>query len=94
MKYHGKSDHKSEHSRSPHGERGLKSFFVDEVLPGDTCRSPHGERGLKSKAAAVYADGDESLPPRGAWIEIFDGLREAYLEQSRSPHGERGLKCY
>ena len=32
--------------RSPHGERGLKSFVV-VVGGGLAGRSPHGERGLK-----------------------------------------------
>nr|DAY59817.1 MAG TPA: hypothetical protein [Caudoviricetes sp.] len=34
------------HSRSPHGERGLKSRS-DFNLAGVISRSPHGERGLK-----------------------------------------------
>ena len=33
-------------------------------------RSPPGERGLKSTAAYVNAYGRQSLPTRGAWIEI------------------------
>ena len=34
--------------RSPHGERGLKSWALMRPLPG-CSRSPHGERGLKSR---------------------------------------------
>ena len=34
------------------------------------CRSPHGERGLKSPAGTSARKAFESLPPRGAWIEI------------------------
>ena len=35
----------------------------------------------------------ESLPSRGAWIEIETALGMAVrLRMSRSPHGERGLK--
>ena len=34
----------------------------------------------------------ESLPPRGAWIEIGDGVHSKADALRRSPHGERGLK--
>ena len=34
-------------SRSPHGERGLKSVDTSKVVRLQTRRSPHGERGLK-----------------------------------------------
>ena len=44
-----------------------------------SSRSPHGERGLKSYAADnITADG-ESLPPRGAWIEILTGINQLDL---------------
>ena len=33
-----------------------------------------------------------SLPMRGAWIEIFQQLHEAFFTIGRSPCGERGLK--
>ena len=33
-------------------------------------RSPHGERGLKSALVCKASDFEESLPTRGAWIEI------------------------
>ena len=58
-------------SRSPHGERGLKS---ERWLKGTRKlrRSPHGERGLKyeiiESGAMVQ---DASLSSRRAWIEIF-----------------------
>ena len=35
-------------SRSPHGERGLKSVDTSKVVRLQTRRSPHGERGLKT----------------------------------------------
>ena len=35
-------------SRSPHGERGLKSLLFHRRPPRNKSRSPHGERGLKS----------------------------------------------
>ena len=34
----------------------------------------------------------ESLPPRGAWIEILGNGGADTLLFGRSPHGERGLK--
>ena len=34
----------------------------------------------------------ESLPSRGAWIEIDSGVGLCAGRTSRSPHGERGLK--
>ena len=36
-------------------------------------RSPHGERGLKSHPPDVPVAGGQSLPTRGAWIEINQG---------------------
>ena len=33
-------------------------------------RSPQGERGLKSDVSMPYITEAESLPARGAWIEI------------------------
>ena len=59
---------------------------------GCICRSPHGERGLKSFAAAKGAVAAQSLPTRGAWIEIKVLQMYALLNARRSPHGERGLK--
>ena len=34
----------------------------------------------------------QSLPTRGAWIEISFHCRHCSRSRSRSPHGERGLK--
>ena len=80
-------------SRSPHGERGLKSLHGFIPRHDGCCRSPHGERGLKSSNLRFkQASALVSLPTRGAWIEIagcnccFGGC------SGRSPHGERGLK--
>ena len=55
-------------------------------------RSPHGERGLKSHRHNREASRRRSLPPRGAWIEIFGWFRVFRATARRSPHGERGLK--
>ena len=33
-----------------------------------------------------------SLPVRGAWVEILNNARAAYVTTRRSPCGERGLK--
>ena len=35
-----------------------------------------------------------SLPPRGAWIEIGNGIVAVCRHLGRSPHGERGLKSW
>ena len=35
----------------------------------------------------------ESLPIRGAWIEIRGGGNSEHEQARRSPSGERGLKC-
>ena len=56
-------------SRSPCGERGLKSLSAR--IPGVRgSRSPCGERGLKSRYDARGIPAHGSLPVRGAWIEM------------------------
>ena len=51
-------------------------------------RSPHGERGLKFKRLRKYFDGKQSLPPRGAWIEmLFSALSNLVLRRSLPPRG-------
>ena len=55
-------------------------------------RSPHGERGLKFALLGSGEAAEESLPPRGAWIEILTTYPDSLFFDSRSPHGERGLK--
>ena len=82
------------HSRSPHGERGLKSGSTSTgsmAMPG---RSPHGERGLKYRSPILAhmrlprrsPHGERGLKsrPMGRWAQ----------RTSRSPHGERGLKSH
>ena len=79
-------------SRSPHGERGLKS--VEAACRGqEQRRSPHGERGLKLYSVYFRCHGATSLPSWGAWIEITSPSTTMRVVSSRSPHGERGLKC-
>ena len=78
-------------SRSPHGERGLKSKVVATVKDAAESRSPHGERGLKFLSGPRPMLRFASLPTRGAWIEI-PGARICSGDTGRSPHGERGLK--
>ena len=55
-------------------------------------RSPHGERGLKSKAVEFLVCICQSLPARGAWVEIAILGVVVDPTTGRSPHGERGLK--
>ena len=58
--------------RSPRGERGLKYVLTVAINVAFGGRSPRGERGLKCKEHPEYFDpSGTSLPPRGAWIEIF-----------------------
>ena len=78
------------HSRSPHGERGLK---LNSLAPFCCAlgRSPHGERGLKYGRPEVAGFAEQSLSSRRAWIEIANAAANSE-QQGRSPHGERGLK--
>ena len=57
-------------SRSPRGERGLKSIVGGSADIADR-RSPRGERGLKSPLVKGFCKKSLSLPSRGAWIEIY-----------------------
>ena len=60
----------AEISRSPHGERGLKSATELAHSAYTSCRSPHGERGLKYVRACFAHGLNESLSSWRAWIEI------------------------
>ena len=83
-------------SRSPCGERGLKSDDVYSSADFDR-RSPHGERGLKYLMRLSASIGLPSLPVRGAWIEILPQpilarrprpslpVRGAWIEMSPHP---------
>ena len=59
-------------SRSPCGERGLKSAPVQDDTKAQFGRSPCGERGLKSVWSWLSLPVVVSLPVRGAWIEMED----------------------
>ena len=56
--------------RSPCGERGLKCGANRSSVRADG-RSPCGERGLKSPRPRPPLRQKQSLPVRGAWIEIL-----------------------
>ena len=77
--------------RSPHGERGLKWHEKIIGIQIDS-RSPCGERGLKSVTQQHDYQLQESLPTRGAWIEISPPRPCLSAQSRRSPHGERGLE--
>ena len=77
--------------RSPCGERGLKYCHVGKELPA-CSRSPCGERGLKCCLYSFAALLLQSLPVRGAWIEIIPLACRPLRCCGRSPCGERGLK--
>ena len=55
--------------RSPQGERGLKLLIIIRMIR-IISRSPQGERGLKLHGPGVLRGPSQSLPARGAWIEI------------------------
>ena len=57
-------------SRSPCGERGLK-FVLIARREHQHRRSPCGERGLKLHFDGACRAHFQSLPVRGAWIEIY-----------------------
>ena len=73
--------------RSPHGERGLKYPGAGTGQPGADGRSPHGERGLKYHRQQPVAHVTQSLPPRGAWIEITILLPKKKTPQVAPPTG-------
>ena len=56
-------------SRSPHGERGLKSLTQHAAI-AHLRRSPHGERGLKFNIKSGVVNPVKSLSSWRAWIEI------------------------
>ena len=90
--------------RSPCGERGLKSVDADARLP-IIRRSPCGERGLKYRGRVDLVALRQSLPVRGAWIEmsplfvVFCGfprslpVRGAWIEIYCSLISELYLHC-
>ena len=63
--------------RSPCGERGLKSFRAFP-LNQLSSRSPCGERGLKWRRSDGKGRTRESLPVRGAWIEITTARNNSF----------------
>ena len=50
------------------------------------------KQGILLKFLRLFCAGLQSLPSRGAWIEIFVRFNNGILHIRRSPHGERGLK--
>ncbi len=54
----------------PHGERGLKCYFLCGEYGPRTVAPPHGERGLKFCFIPVAVPTFRRSPPRGAWIEM------------------------
>ena len=48
---------------------------------------------MKYAAGRIDAKTVESLPVRGAWIEMIRTVCSCRVIRSRSPCGERGLKC-
>ena len=77
-------------SRSPYGERGLKSER-SHSLPVGMRRSPYGERGLKY-AVGVRHGRRPGRSPYGERGLKFTAQGAYPVGSSRSPYGERGLK--
>ena len=66
----GAAYYSGDYRRSPRGERGLKLYYPRRSGEAYPSRSPRGERGLKFGNLGALRTLDESLPARGAWIEI------------------------
>ena len=66
-------------------------ILVDRIV-ALRCRSPCGERGLKFRNQSFQRCPFESLPVRGAWVEISSRRGQQRRGICRSPCGERGLK--
>ena len=72
--------------RSPCGERGLKCEGRAPLRNAGLCRSPCGERGLKFiRVAARAAAEHQSLPVRGAWIEIVLHRKQLRTRRAVAP---------
>ena len=78
-------------SRSPHGERGLKSFRPSWARQRTRRSLPAWGAWIEIPRQATFCRSGVSLPAWGAWIEI-DQQGGCLIRPGRSPHGERGLK--
>ena len=79
-------------SRSPYGERGLKSILhknMEKQHPSLPIRGAWIEMDIVNGIKQGIA---KSLPIRGAWIEILHTSGLFFSVKGRSPYGERGLK--
>ena len=81
-------------SRSPYGERGLKSCGR-RGLYGFCCRSPYGERGLKcpSHSSQLSSRTSRRSPYGERGLKFLRCVFLVAFVVGRSPYGERGLKC-
>ena len=78
-------------SRSPQGERGLKSS-PRRTGPSSSRRSPQGERGLKSAAWVAEPSAAGRSPQGERGLKSGNGDDDRPKHCGRSPQGERGLK--
>ena len=76
-------------SRSPRGERGLKYLIWRRQPPVHVRRSPRGERGLKCHSTTCSDGSLQSLPSRGARVEID---REAMPHDGSESLPSRGAR--
>ena len=79
------------YSRSPHGERGLKSKNYESYALRKG-RSPHGERGLKCGKIVKFVVRSGRSPHGERGLKSVEMGRCRIDGLCRSPHGERGLK--
>ena len=79
-------------SRSPHGERGLKSHDSAPSKRNWPRRSPHGERGLKYERVRTNQYPQTRRSPHGERGLKYVSFPFCVWGYCRSPHGERGLK--
>ena len=78
-------------SRSPCGERGLKSKS-SRATPAERRSLPVRGAWIEIRRSCRIRVFSSSLPVRGAWIEITPHGKMRGMNASRSPCGERGLK--
>ena len=71
-------------SRSPHGERGLKSQCRDRVLHSGVVAPLTGSVDWNPHSHWQSHMGRPSLPSRGVWIEILETICNAFAQSSRS----------
>ena len=76
--------------RSPRGERGYKLHSIRRETAYHTVAPLAGSVDRNDFYHPMLANLGESLPSRGAWIEMTSTILCWQTSESRSPRGERG----